>query len=227
MPAHSVWWRDAYRRRRSRNVKAPAAMRPSSALAGSGVSIVPLGIDPNMNRTLPSMSSSESPSNPEKTPWYFLWLQEMVSYSALMGGFIFPLLLMIGLFLVPFLERERDGVGVWFGPSRLRRATTVSLLVSIGVFLAFQWLFISSTSSTEPGPGLQWVDHILNPATGMLLLSAVLFAVVGTATGSTRAAFLAGAVALIVALFGFAVAAWCRGPWWVFYWPWQEWPVVS
>ena len=31
-----------------------------------------------------------NPSNPEKTPWYFLWIQEMVSYSAPVGGFLFP-----------------------------------------------------------------------------------------------------------------------------------------
>ena len=45
--------------------------------------------------------------NPAKAPWYFLGLQELVGYSALMGGVIMPGIVVIGLALIPFLDGSR------------------------------------------------------------------------------------------------------------------------
>ncbi len=61
-----------------------------------------------------------SPPTPAKAPWYFLGLQEMVGYSALMGGVIIPTIVIFGLMLIPFLDREQRGIGFWFtdGPGR-------------------------------------------------------------------------------------------------------------
>jgi quinol-cytochrome oxidoreductase complex cytochrome b subunit len=59
------------------------------------------------------------PPNPAKAPWYFLGLQELVSYSALWGGVIIPALLVTALVLLPYLDRSRHGVGRWFARERV------------------------------------------------------------------------------------------------------------
>jgi quinol-cytochrome oxidoreductase complex cytochrome b subunit len=78
--------------------------------------------------------------NPAKAPWYFLWLQEIVTVStvqiggftvngALIGGVILPALL-VGL-AVWWPYRDRSGpaaTGVWFAPERKRQNAAFLLL---------------------------------------------------------------------------------------------------
>jgi quinol-cytochrome oxidoreductase complex cytochrome b subunit len=54
------------------------------------------------------------PPNPAKAPWYFLGLQEMVSYSAFWGGVGIPTVEVLILLLVPYIDRKLVGVGKWF-----------------------------------------------------------------------------------------------------------------
>ncbi|HSR67760.1 MAG TPA: cytochrome b N-terminal domain-containing protein [Acidobacteriota bacterium] len=107
--------------------------------------------------------------NPAKAPWYFLWLQELVTITtvrigawtlngALVGGVLIPGLLLLWAFLVPSLDRSGPStVAVWFH-SRRRLANTIFLLICLAL------------------------------------------------------------VVLTV------VATFMRGPFWDFYWPWQQWP---
>ncbi len=85
--------------------------------------------------------------NPAKAPWYFLWLQEIVTDTTLkigsftingafLGGVILPTLLLGLLTVWPWLDRSPAGAaGVWFHSSR-RRQNLVFLLVVLLV-LAF------------------------------------------------------------------------------------------
>jgi len=59
------------------------------------------------------------PPNPAKAPWYFLGLQELVSYSAFWGGVGIPAIQVLLLLLVPYLDRKPGGVGRWFAKERL------------------------------------------------------------------------------------------------------------
>ncbi|HLK33698.1 MAG TPA: cytochrome b N-terminal domain-containing protein, partial [Terriglobales bacterium] len=54
------------------------------------------------------------PPNPAKAPWYFLGLQEMVSYSAFWGGVGVPTVFVLLLLLTPYLDRNPGGTGQWF-----------------------------------------------------------------------------------------------------------------
>jgi quinol-cytochrome oxidoreductase complex cytochrome b subunit len=60
---------------------------------------------------LKELANPAVPENPAKAPWYFLGLQEMVSFSAFMGGMGIPVIVVIGLGLIPFLDREETGTG--------------------------------------------------------------------------------------------------------------------
>jgi quinol-cytochrome oxidoreductase complex cytochrome b subunit len=91
------------------------------------------------------------PPNPAKAPWYFLGLQELVSYSAFWGGVGIPGLMVLGLLIAPYIDRGRKGVGKWFAKERLLANTLfVSfavlnvILVIIGTFFRGpNWEFVS------------------------------------------------------------------------------------
>jgi cytochrome b-561 len=109
--------------------------------------------------------------NPAKAPWYFLWLQEIVTDTtirigsftingAFIGGVLLPGLLIGLLTAWPWIDRSPAGAaGVWF--PRSRRTQNIVFLVVVAVVVALT--------------------------------------LVGT---------------------------FCRGPYWHFYWPWQEWPEI-
>ena len=75
------------------------------------------------------------PPNPAKAPWYFLGLQEMVSYSAFWGGIGIPTVEVIILLLVPYIDRRPVGVGRWFARERLLANSLFLTFVVINVVL--------------------------------------------------------------------------------------------
>ncbi len=91
------------------------------------------------------------PPNPAKAPWYFLGLQEMVSYSAFWGGIGIPTLEVIILLLVPFLDRKPGGVGKWFAKERLLANSLFMTFVVVNIVLMIigtffrgpNWEFVS------------------------------------------------------------------------------------
>jgi quinol-cytochrome oxidoreductase complex cytochrome b subunit len=91
------------------------------------------------------------PPNPAKAPWYFLGLQEMVSYSAFWGGVGIPGLFVLLLLGVPYFDRNPKGVGRWFARERLLANTIFLTLVLINVifivigtfFRGPNWSFVS------------------------------------------------------------------------------------
>jgi quinol-cytochrome oxidoreductase complex cytochrome b subunit len=75
------------------------------------------------------------PPNPAKAPWYFLGLQEMVSYSAFWGGVGIPTIFVLLLILTPYLDRSPHGVGKWFAKERLLANTTYLTFVIVNIAL--------------------------------------------------------------------------------------------
>jgi quinol-cytochrome oxidoreductase complex cytochrome b subunit len=73
--------------------------------------------------------------NPAKAPWYFLGLQELVHYSALVGGVIVPTLLVLALLVLPYVDRGTSGSGRWFAPERRLANTVFTVLVTVFVAL--------------------------------------------------------------------------------------------
>jgi quinol-cytochrome oxidoreductase complex cytochrome b subunit len=84
--------------------------------------------------------------NPAKAPWYFLWLQEIVTDTtiqigsftvngAFLGGVLLPALL-VGLLLAwPWLDKSpREATGVWF-PRARRWQNAVFLAVCLAIIL--------------------------------------------------------------------------------------------
>ncbi len=77
-----------------------------------------LGLSAFMDAPLEEIANATKPPNPSKAPWYFLGLQEMVAYDAFWGGVGAPMLIILGLAVIPYLDRNPHGGGVWFHRSR-------------------------------------------------------------------------------------------------------------
>ncbi len=88
-----------------------------------------------LNAPLEAPADPTHPPNPSKAPWYFLGLQEMVSYSAFWGGVGIPTIFVLLLLLLPYLDRSPKGVGVWFSRHRLLAVTTFTTLLLVNLVL--------------------------------------------------------------------------------------------
>ena len=168
------------------------------------------------------------PENLAKSPWYFLGIQELVSYSAFAGGLLIPLLYLIFLFSIPYKDREDKYVGQWFsGKDGLkvvwRSAVFAFLLVVIQLFvmIRFGWLrdWFPDVS--------QWFVMLINPATitgGLFILMAEM---IRRRKKSSRMAALALFTSSFLALLIFTfIGIWFRGPNWEFFWSVNQWPVI-
>jgi cytochrome b-561 len=174
----------------------------------------------------------EAPANPEvtpnpaKAPWYFLGLQELVGYSALVGGVVVPALVLLSLAAIPYIDREQKGIGFWFTDGAGRRWGIVGFVYGFVATVACLTLAIL-VPGREAFSGIesQLFFDAFNPATLLLLLFAVLYVAIWKKTGSTRYAMIGVFCAFIVAfvLLTYTGTA-LRGPNWQFYWPWQAWP---
>ncbi|NOX58338.1 MAG: DUF4405 domain-containing protein [Planctomycetes bacterium] len=178
---------------------------------------------------LKEMANPAVPENPAKAPWYFLGLQELVSYSAFMGGVGIPAIVVLGIALVPFLDREKEDAGVWFSGKRGKIVTLYSVLFGtvtvVGMLcftVKFGWLRDWEATAHVP----QIVITAFNPGTVFVALFALWSIVVVKVTRSTRM----GAIALFTCfLVGFVILTYFatvhRGPNWDFYWSQSDWPV--
>ena len=82
------------------------------------------------------------PPNPAKAPWYFLGLQEMVSYSAFWGGIGVPGIFVLLLLIAPYVDRSPKGVGKWFSRDRLLANTIfISFVVANVIFVIIGTFF--------------------------------------------------------------------------------------
>jgi quinol-cytochrome oxidoreductase complex cytochrome b subunit len=176
---------------------------------------------------LKELANAAIPENPAKAPWYFLGLQELVSYSAFMGGMLIPMVVLVGLALIPFLDRRPGGEGTWFGTSHERSVFWQSLFFACAVtvgMLAFTvnygWL-----RNWFPNIHQLWIIAI-NPGSLFVLIFAAWSLFILKRKDSVRLA----AVSLFTCfLVGFTLLTYFatvhRGPNWHFYWWPSQWPV--
>ena len=144
-----------------------------------------------------------------------------------MGGLIIPLVVIIGLGLIPYLDREPEDAGVYFSGSRGRRVAlrttlfaTIAAVLSVAIPVNFGWL-------RNWFPDISQLAVILiNPGSLLTAAYAAWSLLVLHRTGSTRM----GAIALFTCfVVGFVILTYVgtnlRGPNWDFYWSEADWPV--
>lgn len=85
------------------------------------------------------------PVDPAKAPWFFLWIQELVSYTSWLGALI-PMLLGVLLLIAPLMEKDESRAGLWFVTGRRRRCA-----IFVAVLLAVVILTVIASSFRGPG----------------------------------------------------------------------------
>jgi quinol-cytochrome oxidoreductase complex cytochrome b subunit len=108
------------------------------------------------NAPLEELANPVHPPNPAKAPWYFLGLQELVSYSAFWGGVVVPAVLVLALVLLPYMDRKRKGVGRWFARERVIANTIFTVCLVIAVVLTI-------IGSLFRGPNWSWQEPWKKP----------------------------------------------------------------
>jgi quinol-cytochrome oxidoreductase complex cytochrome b subunit len=167
------------------------------------------------------------PENPAKAPWYFLGLQELVAFSAFMGGIGIPTIVLVGLGLIPYLDREHAGTGVWFGGPGGWPLVRNSIVIGFASALLIESFVIRYGWLREWFPGIpQLVITAINPGTVLTVAYAAYSIWLVRRFNSARAGalglftcFLCGFVVLTV------IGTYFRGPNWHFYWSPADWPV--
>jgi quinol-cytochrome oxidoreductase complex cytochrome b subunit len=92
--------------------------------------------------------------NPAKAPWYFLWLQELVTLTtfrlggitingALIGGILLPGVLVLAAIVWPYFDKSpRSAIGVWFARERKWQNVAFILIVAMILILTFVGTFM-------------------------------------------------------------------------------------
>jgi quinol-cytochrome oxidoreductase complex cytochrome b subunit len=156
------------------------------------------------------------PENPAKAPWYFLGVQELVSYSSFGGGILIPLLITVALFTFPYIDKEEKNIGVWFSGPRGLRITFYSCIVSM---IVISILFIILA---EFGWIRDWLPSfptelliILNPGILCALIFSIYSWLIAKRTKSIRLGLIALYTCILIGFAFFtAVGIWLRGPNW-------------
>ena len=109
-----------------------------------------MGISLLFNAPLEEGANPSVTPSPVKAPWFLVGMQELLSWGApFFFGVLVPNIMIVLIILIPYMDRGREGIGVWFHPSRrmaniiFTAAVTVYLgLIVIGQFLRGPgWIF--------------------------------------------------------------------------------------
>ena len=110
-----------------------------------------MGISLLLNAPLEEVATPSVTPNPAKAPWFFLDLQELISWGPpFWFGIVLPSVAVFFLMLVPYLDRGQTGTGQWFHPSRRIQNILFTAFVTIIIGLIIIGKFMR-------GPG--WVFY--------------------------------------------------------------------
>jgi hypothetical protein len=82
-----------------------------------------------INAPLLNRSNPDVTPNPSKAPWYFLNLQELLLHmDKAWAGVLLPTIALGFFAVIPYIDRSREGQGVWFGTKYAGRLTIVAAI---------------------------------------------------------------------------------------------------
>lgn len=117
------------------------------AVAAMVVLLVVLGLSLIFDAPLKDIANPDLTPNPEKAPWYFIGLQELLShFHPLVAGVFVPSLVVIGLMALPYLDRNESR-----GPGGRRVAVW-----TFSIFLVV-WIALTLIGFAFRGPDWDWV----------------------------------------------------------------------
>jgi hypothetical protein len=147
------------------------------------------------NAPLQDHSTPDCTPNPSKAPWYLLNLQELLLHMDKgLAGVIVPTIWIVFMMAIPYIDRSREGVGIWFTSPRGLRVTyfaaVYATLLTFSLIVLDKILkdhgYIEFASANLPGGKQLFPDYII-PITTMIVLSVLLVVLVKVIfQGNTR-----------------------------------------
>jgi hypothetical protein len=147
------------------------------------------------NAPLQDHSTPDCTPNPSKAPWYLLNLQELLLHMDKgLAGVVVPTIWIVFMMAIPYIDRSREGVGIWFTSPRGLRVTyfaaVYATLVTFSLIVLDKLLkdhgYIEFASANLPGGKQLFPDYII-PITTMTVLSVLLVVLVKVIfKGNTR-----------------------------------------
>ncbi|MDE1977241.1 MAG: cytochrome b N-terminal domain-containing protein [Elusimicrobia bacterium] len=103
-----------------------------------------------VNAPLDVIANPHATPNPEKAPWYFVGLQDMLYYfDPWIAGVMVPNLIIVGLMAIPFIDPSPKGVGRY----ALKERPFASTMFLMGILLWFAFIFMGEFCR---GPNFMW-----------------------------------------------------------------------
>ncbi|MDP2661408.1 MAG: cytochrome B6, partial [Dehalococcoidia bacterium] len=146
-------------------------------LAGLGTTVLLLFWSLAVRAPLRELANPDVTENPAKAPWYFMNLQEMLLHMhPALAGVIIPLLVIIALIVIPYVDRNQEDVGVWFASKKGRAIALWSAVYASvwipGLILFDELVRVRSLVRGEILPG--WGIHVVVIGGLVVLLYAII-----------------------------------------------------
>lgn len=161
--------------------------------------------------------------NPTKAPWYFVGIQEMLlHFHPLFALFIIPVLMVIVLLGIPYLNYQSNTAGIWFVSQTGRKtaliaALTAVVLTPVGIFAD---AYIIDVESWMPGlPAL--IGNGLIPFAVILAICVGFYIFIKRKHAATNNEAIQAVFVLILVAFLIltVTGVWFRGPGMALTWP--------
>ena len=163
-------------------------------------------------------------TDPAKAPWYFMGLQELLEHMHPMAaGVLIPVVLVLFLIALPYIDHSRAGAGVWFTSGRGKRivawvALYTLFVMPIYVFLDNRFPLREVLRSALP----QWVAQGLLPMLFIAVIVVLPILALRRWRPTTREVMLALFTVMLVSAIVFTLTGFLfRGPGFKMYLPWQ------
>ena len=147
------------------------------------------------NAPLQDHSTPDCTPNPSKAPWYLLNLQELLLHMDKgLAGVVVPTIWIVFMMAIPYIDRSREGVGIWFTSPRGLRVTYFSAIYATVLTFSLIVLdkilkdngYVEFASANLPGGKQLFPDYII-PITTMIVFSVLLVVLVKVIfKGNTR-----------------------------------------
>jgi quinol-cytochrome oxidoreductase complex cytochrome b subunit len=163
--------------------------------------------------------------NPTKAPWYFAGIQELLlHFHPLFALLIIPVLILITLLGIPYLNYQSNTAGVWFASLRGRRMTAVAavtafIVTPIGIIADEVVIDFTAWLPNIPAE----ISNGLIPFAVMLTLTILFYKVMKKKFSSNNNETLQSVFVLLVAAFIVLTITgiWFRGKGMALMWPWE------
>lgn len=90
-----------------------------------------------VNAPLLDLANPDHTPNPAKAPWYFLGLQELLLHMhPALAGVIVPTAALVLLGMIPYIDRDRRGTGIWFSTKKGAPIAIISAIYTAVIEIA-------------------------------------------------------------------------------------------